>query len=421
MKKTVFSVIIVFFSFFVYAKPEILTQSFGKNLIYDYSKEREISTVTFFFDGGSMNCTKENAGIEKFILEAIQKGSKKYSESDINLFSDRYGLKISVTVNYDYSAISFTSFSSYFGEVLRLAADLLQNPLFPEKNVEIIRKNMIETINAKSTNPDELIWLKLNDWFFREHQYAGLPDGYVESVSKITVEDMRQHLKFLTRENRVVVSVVTGIPRKVLEPVIKENFSFFNTAKEWKKSIPADFRSIGKDTILFEKKENLETSYVACKFNLPSVTDDAYGAARLGMSILSKRIYETLRTKHGLTYAAYMGASDKKVNYGVFYVSTTYPDSAISLFYQEMNKAKTEGVSQREIDDLRNIYETSFYMGNEKSEEKSFSNGYNFMVYGDADHDSKFMKRVSKMKPSEITDVLKKWLENYQFLILRKE
>ncbi|MDD3804212.1 MAG: pitrilysin family protein [bacterium] len=421
MKKTVFSVIIVFFSFFVYAKPEILTQSFGKNLIYDYSKEREISTVTFFFDGGSMNCTKENAGIEKFILEAIQKGSKKYSESDINLFSDRYGLKISVTVNYDYSAISFTSFSSYFGEVLRLAADLLQNPLFPEKNVEIIRKNMIETINAKSKNPDELIWLKLNDWFFREHQYAGLPDGYVESVSKITVEDMRQHLKFLTRENRVVVSVVTGIPRKVLEPVIKENFSFLNTAKEWKKSIPADFRSIGKDTILFEKKENLETSYVACKFNLPSVTDDAYGAARLGMSILSKRIYETLRTKHGLTYAAYMGASDKKVNYGVFYVSTTYPDSAISLFYQEMNKAKTEGVSQREIDDLRNIYETSFYMGNEKSEEKSFSNGYNFMVYGDADHDSKFMKRVSKMKPSEITDVLKKWLENYQFLILRKE
>jgi len=421
MKRIILSVIMAVFSLSAFSKAEIITHSFGKNIIYDYSKEREISTITFFFDGGSMNCTKDNAGIEKFILESVQKGSAKYSESDINILSDRYGLRISVTVNYDYSAISFTSFSSHFTEVLDIAADMLRNPLFPEKNVEIIRKNMIEAINAKETNPDELVWLRLNDWFFRDHQYSALPDGYVGSVSNITIDDMRKHLQFMTLENRVVASIVTGIPKKTLEPVLKEKFSFLKTAKGWKKSLPSEFRSAGKDTTLYVKKENLETSYVACKFNLPSVTDNDYAPARLGMSILSKRIYETLRTKHGLTYAAYMAASDKKVNYGVFYVSTTYPDSAIALFHKDMAEAKNGGVTQREIDDLRNLYETSFYMGNEKSEEKSFSNGYNYMVYGDFDHDAKFMKRISKMKPSEITNVLSSSLKDYQFLILERE
>ena len=421
MKKLILASFFIILALVLTAKVEVLNSSFGKNLIYDYSKEREISTVTFLFDGGSMNCSLENAGIEKFLLEAIQKGTKKYSESDINSMMDKYGMRISVTNNYDYSAISFTSFSKHFEEVLDVAADMLQNPLFLDKNVEIIRERMIEAINAKETNPDELIWLRLNDWFFRSHQYLALPDGYVESVSNITSEDMRKHLDFLTKENKVVVSIVTGIPQKELAGKIKENFSFLKNNKNWKKSIPFQFASLGNDTVIHEKKKNLETSYAACKFTLPSVTDEDYASARIAMSILSKRIYETLRTKHGLTYAAYMGASDKKVNYGVFYVSTTYPDSAVSLFYQEMDKAKKEGVTQREIDDLRNLYETSFYMENERSDSKSFSNGYNFMVYGDFDHDSKFMKKVSKMKLTDISRVLNKYLDDYQFLILSRE
>ncbi|MGE3063767.1 MAG: M16 family metallopeptidase [bacterium] len=417
--------ILISFLFVVYislsAKAEILNSSFGKNLIYDYSKEREISTITFFFDGGSMNSTLDNAGIEKFIFEAVQKGTKKYSESDINSMMDRFGMRINVTTNYDYSAISFTVFSRHFEEALDVAADMLENPLFLEKNVNIIRERMIEAINAKETNPDELIWLRLNDWFFRQHQYLALPDGYVESVSKISADEMRNHLDFLTKKNKVVVSIVTGIPRKELENKIKDKFSFLKNNDSWQKRMPSEFKNLGRDTLIQEKKKNLETSYAACKFNLPSVTDNDYAAARIAMSILSKRIYETLRTKHGLTYAAYMGASDKKVNYGVFYVSTTYPDSAISLFRQEMDKAKREGLTQREIDDLRNLYETSFYMENERSDSKSFNNGYNYMVYGDFDHDAKFMKKISKMKPADITGVLNKYIKDYQFLILTGE
>ncbi|PIP13340.1 MAG: hypothetical protein COX48_04545 [bacterium (Candidatus Stahlbacteria) CG23_combo_of_CG06-09_8_20_14_all_34_7] len=419
MKKLFILIIVIILFSFIFGDVEIFSSNVGTNIIYDYSKEREISTITFFFDGGTANYARDKAGIERFLLEAIQKGSSKYSESDINVLMDKYGLRISFENNYDYSSISFTTFNNYFNNALDIAADMLSEPLFLNKNIEIIRRKMIDNIKSKEENPDKYVWLKMNDWFFREHQYISLPDGYIETVSNITRDDLKGHLDFLTKKNKVLISIVTGIPLQNEENIIKEKLSFMKTEKNWKKVIPSAFKDIERDTVMYAEKENLQTEYVACKFLLPSVTNDAFIPARIGLSILSKRIWETLRTKHGLTYATYMGASDKKVNYGVFYVSTDYPDSAISLFYQEMKKFKKEGVTQREIDDLRNIYETSFYMNNEKSDERSFTNGYNFMIYGDYDHNAKFMKRVGKIKPKEINNVLSEYLKNYQFLILR--
>ena len=419
MKKAIILLAVSIFSVLLSADISLFETTVGKNVIYDYSKEREISTITFFFDGGTANYGRDKAGIEKFLLEAIQKGTSKYSESEINSLMDKYGMRIIIENNYDYSSISFTTFNKYFNEVLDVASDMLSAPLFADKNLEIVRKRMIDNIKAKEDNPDELIWLKLNDWFFRDHQYISLPDGYVETVSNISGNDLKKHLEFLTTNNRVVISIVTGIPLKSEEKIINDKLSFMKTRENWKKIIPSPYKEIGRDTIIYSDKENLETEYVACKFMIPSVTDDKYIPARFGLSILSKRIYETLRTKHGLTYFAYMAASDKKINYGVFYVSTTYTDSAISLFRQEINKFKKEGVTQKEIEDLKNIYETSFYMNNEKSVERSFTNGYNFMIYGDYNHNDKFMKRVGKMKPREITAVLNDCLKNYQFMILK--
>lgn len=419
MKKYILVLLFILSIISINAEVKVFKSESGVDVVYDFAKEREISSVTLLFDGGTANYPKEKSGVEKFLFEMVQKGSTKYSEGDFNRLMDNYGMKISYNSDYDMSSVTFTTFDKYFPQMLEIVNDILQYPSLDDKNIEIVRKNMTDDISAKEDNPDELIWLKLNEQFFRGHQYLSIPDGYAETVKNIKKIDLLKHLNKLTSDNRVVISIVTGIPLNKGKVMINSYLGFLKNSTSFKKHSVEKFNNYEYDTTITAEKSNLETYYVASKFIIPSVTEKSYTAARIGLSIFSKRIYEILRTKHGLTYAAYAGASNRKSNYGVFYVSTSYPDSAVKLFYEEVENVKNIPIKKDEIDDVRNIYETSFYMNNELSSEKSFMNGYNYLMNGDYDYNAKFMKNVEKLKVEDITEFYRMYLKNFTFLILK--
>ena len=169
-----------------------------------------------------------------------------------------------------------------------------------------------------------------------------------------------------------------------------------------------------------DSKENLMTSYVAVKYEVPSILSDDYANIRIGLSILSRRVYEVLRTKYGLTYAAFVGASMRKTNYGYFYVSTDYPDSSITLTMNEFENAKRDGVMQEEIDNITNLYETSYYMQNEQSLNKSVQTGYDYMIYDDFNHSGKFIQLIKDIKPDVLKELFNTYLSQYTIFILEK-
>ncbi|HAF07970.1 MAG: pitrilysin family protein [bacterium] len=417
MKKIFLISIII--TIFLFSFSEVFKEKITKNveLLYNYVPENDISAVTVFIDGGSMNYDFEKSGIENLIFRLVEKCGKNYSESKMNELMDKYFVTVSFENSYDYSSFSFSTLNKYLFDVTKIFADNFREPDFSDEILKREKEKMIDEIKSKEEDPDELLYLKLNEYFFKNHPYIANPEGYVETVQNLKSADLYEHLKKIFSSRRVIISVVSGVPFKEAKKFFKKEFGFINGKVEMMKNLK-DFNLCEGDTLLKYEKGGLQTKYLGCKFKVPSVNDKEYLPVRVGLSILSKRVYETLRTKHGLTYAAYVGASNKLSNYGVFYVSTLYPDSAMKLFKDEVEKVKKEGIKQEEIDDMKNLFQTSFFLNKERTSNRSFSLGYNYLIFNDYDYDLKFIKELEKLKSEKVTNAITKYLRDFKFILV---
>lgn len=417
MKKILSIVFIIFIFSTLFSEVKKIRISNNLELLYYYAPENDFSAMSIFIDGGSFNYDKSKSGIEKLIFRMIENGGKNYNLSKMNELKDKYFISISYENSYDYSSFSFMTVNRYFEDVVKIFADNFKNPDFSETLLEKEKIKMIDEIKSKKDDPDEFLFLKINDYFFNGHPYSSDPDGYEESVMNLKPDDLYDHLNMILSKRRIIMSVVSGLPFEQTEKIIKQYFGFIN-GKEEKKRILKGFQLSEKDTIIKYSKDGLQTKYLACKFTIPSVNDEDYIPVRIGLSILSKRVYETLRTKHGLTYSAYVGASNKLSNYGVFYVSTDYPDSALKLFKLELDNFKNSGIKQEEIDDMKNIFQTSFYLEKENTMKRAYSLAYNYLIFNDYNYDLKFIKKIEKLKSQQIDKVLNRYLKNFKFVLL---
>lgn len=420
MKKLFMILIMVIMSFSIFAEISKFTMDGNIDIIYDYDKSYNISAITVFFDGGTLNYKPDNAGIETFLLQSVQKGSEKYPLETYDMLIDRYGIHADFAADYDYSYIGFSSINKYFPQTVDILIQSLKTPLFDEKQVENVKQKIIADLNQEADVPDEIIWDRLNEIYYKDHPYYAFPKGKIETINRISVNDLKKHLRFLTKENRIVISIVSGIPPQDIIEYLETEMKGFLSPKNTELFEMPSYNEYAGSREIREKRNNLMTSYVALKYDLPSIMSDEYPKMRIGLSVLSRRVYEILRTKHGLTYAAFVGASMRKANYGYFYVSTDYPDSALSLAMDEFELAKDGSISQEEIDNIINLYETSYYMQNEKSLRKSYQTGFDYLIYKDPMHSSRFIATVRGIKADQLQNLFKKYLNQYTIFILEK-
>ncbi len=401
------------------AQTSVHKLSNGIDVVYEYSKSRDISAISFFFDGGTLNYKPDKAGVDKLLLQVIEKGTQKYPADSLNRLMDKYGIQTESASQYDYSYITMTSINKYFEQTVDIMTDMLRAPLLDEKTIELEKQKMLAEISRSEENPDDYVWDLLNEYYYAGHPYSAKPDGMVESVNSLNRDDLKAYLDKITKQGRIVVAIVSGIDPKVFIPYLEKGLGVFSSPKSISDFAVPAFDLPKEDVMMNREKDDLMTAYVAAKYDIPSILDKEYPQIRIGLSVLNKRVYEILRTKHGLTYAPFVGASMRKANYGYFLVSTDYPDSAISLTKQEFENVKKNGVTMEEINGIRNLYETSFYMQNEKASTKAYQIGYDYLTYKDFDYTNKFMETIKKMKAKDLNPLFKAYLKNYKFLILQ--
>src|SRR6185436_4002554 len=90
---------------------------------------------------------------------------------------------------------------------------------------------------------------------------------------------------------------------------------------------------------------DLPTVYVSGFFSAPNPKSDDYAATLVGMNILSDRLFEEVRTKRNLSYAAFAGLRRSAAATGQLYVSTPDPNAAVRVIRDEVEKMRTTPVS----------------------------------------------------------------------------
>jgi zinc protease len=204
------------------------------------------------------------------------------------------------------------------------------------------------------------------------------------------------------------------------------------TVEELQKMVAQSFGNVEKGDYVYDLPEavdlqapslkivhrDLPTKYIRGQFPAPLFsTPEGYSMA-LGMRILRSRVWEEVRTKRSLSYAPSAGFGPCFANYGLIYVTAVDVDTTMRVMMHELEKMTKEPVTQRELDNHKNVYITDYYMQNESNQgqaEMIARYELSGAGYGQSAH---FVNNVRQVTPEKIQDVCAANIKNIQFVIL---
>lgn len=389
----------------------------GIEVILKKNTTNDIIGMKLFLKGGTRNLNEKDAGIEKLLFNSMLQGSKEYPKDKLNIEMAKIGAQFGSDNFFDFSSFSLKSIDTYFDKALNIFQTLINDPLIDKKELELQKNRMTTAIKESIDDPDEYVWKLANKTFSAGHPYANDYDGTLETIPTFTQDELIKYKKANFVGSKMLI-VVAGNYKSTIKKDIEKYFGKLPKGDYKSTAVPA--LNVKNSTVTIEDRD-IPTAYVAGRFAVPSLKDSDYPAMYLGLRILSEKFHETVRTKHGLSYAVSAGSSMRATNSGYVYVTTIKPKESIALMDEEINNLKTKPVDAKYLEGVRNLYYTQYFITFEPNLEQANNLGINQLIAGDYSNSYKLIEKFKQVTPEDIMKAAQKYLKNINYGIIYKK
>ncbi|PSR10533.1 MAG: peptidase M16 [Candidatus Arcticimaribacter sp.] len=309
------------------------------------------------------------AGANDLLGSMLGKGSINIAKNDFEEEVDFMG----ASVNFSASGASAASLSRYFPRVLELMADAALNPNFLNEEFEKEKEKLIEGIKSNEKNVsvtarrvENLITYGAN------HPYGEYTK--IETVSKLNLEDVKKYYASNYNPKNAYLVIIGDVDFKTVKKQASKLF------KGWKGKAPNAYafepaKNSSELEVHFTEMSNAVQSEVSVGFtNSIKKTHPDYFPMLLGNSILGgggeARLFLNLREDKGFTYGSYSRLQTNKYTRARLRafasVRNAVTDSSVVELVKELEKIRTEEVTQKELDNAKAKYVGDFVLALEK-------------------------------------------------------
>ena len=312
----------------------------------------------YLYAGGLLD-PDEKLGLADFVSSALMRGTQKRD------FQKLYDELESVGASFGYN--SGTHYAGFGGRslvedlplLLDVMADTLQNPVFPQDQVEKLRAQMLTGLAIRAQDTSDMASLVFDQLLYDGHPYSRPDEGWPETVQAITLDDLADFHHRYYGPRGMVISIVGAVePEKAASEVERILGGWQNEVQEGAPILP-EFRPPSKTVQKHHAIPGKSQSDVVMGTHGPKRNDLDYMSAALGNNILGQfglmgRIGDVVREQSGLAYYAYSSLS-AGVGPGAWYVSAgvnpSNVEKATDLITQELKRYIDEGISAEELAD----------------------------------------------------------------------
>jgi len=324
--------------------------------------------INFGFRGGSSQEPSDKGGAMNMMGSLLDEGA---GEVDAKAFQERLergAIELSFTAGRDTFRGSVRTLKENQDEAFELLRLAINEPRFAPDAVERIRAQIISRLQRQSTSPNEIATKTWWETAFPGHPYGRPNNGTVESVAKITPDDMRALLKRVLTRDTLKIGVVGDIDPATAGRLIDRAFATL-PAKSNLTPIPdVTMQGVGKRIVI-----DLDVPQTVVQFGGLGVkrSDPDFMAAYLmdhilGGGAFSSRLYREVREKRGLAY----GVSDQllwlyhaAVHIGGTATRNDATKDTIQVIENEVAQMAKDGPTADELDKAKTYLKGSFALG----------------------------------------------------------
>lgn len=355
-------------------------------------------------------------GLTDLLAGLLPEGTESRSSREIADEVARMGASLSAGATSDYTIVGASALSPFNDHILALMAEIVLQPSFPGNEVELAKQNTKESLRQQRAQPSFLASEMVSRVMFGDHPYA-LVAPTLESIDRVSRDEfVRFHQKNFV-PNSAVFIVVGDVKYDHIVERIGSLFSTWKAGAELVTNFPAPPVRTKKVAYLVDRPGSAQSNIVIANSGILRTSPDYFPMLLLHTVLganASSRLFMNLREEKGYTYGAYTNL-DARRTAGTFRASaevrTPVTGDSLKEFFYELNRIRTELVSEKEINDAKSYLTGVFPIRLETQEGLTDQLVQIKMLNLPSDYLQHYRDRVQAVTVAEIQRVATKYVQ----------
>lgn len=400
------------------AREAALVSEFEVNGLKVLLKRREGSLTVgagLFIKGGAQNITAETAGIEALMLDLATEASASFPRTSMRNEVSRMGTVINASSNYDYSVLSLRCTRPNFDRSWQIFADVALNPSFAKEDIALVQDRKLASLRDDNDNPDAHLQHLQDRVAYASHPYLNPVDGTVESVARLTVEDLRSYHRKIMETSKLLLVIVGDLDAAKVRGLVAASLG--KLPRGTYRSQPIPQLSFDKPSVEITPR-TLPTNYIQGFFTAPPPNSPDIYPMRIASSLLRDRVFQEVRAKRNLSYAPDAFLRSQGANIGGIYVTAVDANQSVHLMLDEIARLQRVAIDDQDIQSVVAQYLTSYYIGQETNLAQAGELAQYELLGGGWRNSIDFIEKLSAVTPADVQRVTQKYMRNIRFVVL---
>lgn len=389
----------------------------GATLLLSPNDLNDIVAISIYAKGGDF--LEKIPGTAELMYPVMIRGTKKYSAVELANELEENGIKIDPSAGADSFSIDVLTTKAQLPKTFDLLNEIVNNASFDDYEIEKSRTNKLDSIKQSRDVPLNLAVENYKNIIFENSVYSYGSKLFEKTLPKIQREDILGYYNQIFNPKNLIISVngkvaksdivnqITDIFSKT--PASAETFNYNNYA--------SSIYPLTSPKRVVSQVNDLKTAWLILGWQTTGVQNQKDCATLqvidsiLG-SGMSSRLFKNIRDQEGLAYQLGSSFSPKilKGSFGIFIGTNPKTlDLSQKMILVEVDKLKTEFVSDKELQEAKDKIIGNFIISQETNLEKASTIGWfetsgRGYVFKDM-----YEKLINSVTASDIVEVANKY------------
>jgi zinc protease len=324
--------------------------------------------VEFAFEGGAEQDPPDKPGVAYLAADLWDDGAGELDAKAFHSRLENKSIGLSFGAGRDRVRGSLRTLTVNRDEAFDYLRMALTAPRFDTDAVERDRAQLLSRLERQSQSPNDIASRTWWQAAFPDHPYGRPIAGTPESITRITIDDLKSYTRRVLARGKLKVAIVGDIAPADVGALLDRTFGALPAEPELTPVADVVMQGLGRRIVV-----PLDVPQAVVTFGTRGIarSDPDFMAAYivnhiLGGGSFSSRLYQEVREKRGLAYGVSDGLSwfeHAAVLIGGTATRSSVTGEAIGIIEQEIHRLAEAGPAEQEVADAKSYLEGSYALG----------------------------------------------------------
>ena len=309
------------------------------------------------------------AGLAQIVAEAAQEGTATRTSEQLKREVFALGATLTGAAGQDSTSFQMRGLAETLPQMLDLLADVVRNPIFPQAEVDLIKANTTQQLQAQLASPQYVANKLFRQTLFGDHPYAriGVTPETLPAIDRASL--VEYHKTYYLPNHAFLVVVGDAAPEAVFAAAGKA-FGGWERGTVPATKTPALPPLKGRRLVFVQRPNSVQSSVSVGNFALKRDEERWYTlqlANQIFGAAFDSRLVRNIREEKGYTYSpgsVFQAMAEGGLYRAVADVRNEVTGATIKEIYGEIDKLRAGGPEAEELSDAKQYSRGVFLLQN---------------------------------------------------------